>query len=400
LNGRATARGAHAAAWLLVVCAAGCGRETAEQPPHLRDPFAEVPRQPDSVVFPPRQRTTRAGLAALRAEFTRADAGGTVRAIHSWSFPDRWRLEERPSTGGPAEHRFVHRSGAETWVREPRSARSRPVEPHELEALTVEDELRLAALLWPDGDSWSVEGDGASTVQGAVPGTDGRTSRTLVAVLGDDGLPVAIESPTDGARLGLSDWHERHGRSVPRRFAFALAGHTWEEELVRFEPCDPFAETFFVPVEVARERAGRDQDVPAWRDLGALPRRAVRREAVEPPVALADARALGTTRLAELGDDGVQAEALFEVARDGRVVALLLRATDAGPVPAGFELSPAGLFGLALVVSDGEPTTLAAAHERLRRALPTDRRPEAAYLWSGGGELQLVLQSRASDDEP
>jgi len=378
------------------VGAAGCGREDAQLPQHLREPFAEVPRQPDSVVYPPRQRTRRAGLAALRAEFTRVDADGTWRAIHSWSFPDRWRLEERPSVGSAAEHRFVHRSGAETWVREPRSSRSRAAAPHELDALRIEDDLRLAALLWPDGDSWSVEDGGARS----VPGTDGRERRTLVAALDGEGLPLSIESPADGARLALADWHERHGRWVPRRFTFELAGRAWEEELVRFEPCDPFAEAFFVPVEVARERAGRADGAPDWRDLGPLPQRAVRREPVEPPGALVDARARAAARVAELGATGVPAEALFEIASDGRVAALLLRATAGGAVPTGFALTRAGLVGHAVVLPDGERATLAAAHERLQRALAPDRRPEAAYLWSGGGELQLVLPSGASDDEP
>jgi hypothetical protein len=384
-----------ARAWrfaLLVPCAAlvACGERGPAVPVVPLDPFAPVPHEPDTVAYEPRERRERAGFEALRVETEELDANDlTWRAIHTWTWPAKLRTERRPSGGSVAQYAFVHRSGDEVWLRAPLESRSRVASAAERRAVALEDGLRTAALLWPDGDTWTVE-DGAAHA---------RTNDALIAgvhfdaQLDADGRPTRIEARDGAASVELGGWREIGGRTLPAELHFDVGGLAWSESVTKFVECSPFADVYFVPVEFARAGAPDTKEPNEVREIDALPNGPCAREPLAPGTTVDEALRTANVRRGDHASLGVAVDVLVELDLEGTAAALVVRLADGAPTPAGFERPPPRR-ALSVRVEGTAAAELTRARERLAALLPTGVTPEPAYLWSGADGRHLVLAWR------
>jgi hypothetical protein len=355
------------------------------------DPFAPVPHEPNTVAYAPRERTLRAGLEALRVETEELDANErSWRAIHTWTWPSKLRVERRPSGGSVAQYAFVHRRGADVWLRAPLERHSRVATDAECHAVALEDGLRTAALLWPDGDTWTIE-DGVARAFASDALLDGVV---FEAELDANGRPMRIEARggahREGAAVDCGGWGEFEGRAVPCEFTFAIGGLVWSESVTKFVACSPFADVYFAPVELARSAAAPTSvaqgEVLA---IDALPRGACRREPLAPATELDAALRVARERAAELAGDGVPADVLVELAADGSAAALVVRLAEGAPPLESFDVPPPRR-ALSVRLDATTPAAVAAARARLAAALPIGARTDAPYVWSGADGIHLV----------
>jgi len=355
-----------------------------DPPVVVSDPFAPVPHEPNTVAYAPRERTLRAGIEALRVYTEELDANErSWRAIHTWTWPSKLRVERQPSGGSVAQYTFVHRRGDDVWLRAPLERHSRVATDAERRAVALEDGLRTAALLWPDGDTWTIE-DGVARARVNDPLLDGVV---FEAELDADGRPTRIEARGEGAVVELGGWGEFESRAVPCEFTFAIGGLAWSESVTKFVACSPFADVYFAPVELARPAAAPASVVLA---IDVLPRGACRRETLAPATALEGALRAARDREAALARDGVPADVLVELAADGSAAALVVRLAEGAPPLAGFEVPPPRR-ALSVRLDGTAPEAVAGARSRLAAALPTGAPADAPYVWSGADGMHLVL---------
>lgn len=356
----------------------------ARTPAVATDPFAPVPHEPNTVAYEPRERRVRAGCEALRVETEELDANDrTWRAIHTWTWPWKLRVERRPSGGSVAQYTFVHRHGDDVWLRAPLERHSRVATDVERRAVALEGGLRTAALLWPDGDTWTIE-DGMAHALSVDPLLEGVF---FDAELDTNGRPMRVEARAEGASVELADWREFGARWVPCELSFAVGGLTWSESVTKFAPCSPFDDVFFIPVELSRDDT---TDAPEVRTIDALPRGACRRETFASATTIDDALRAAEARLAELAREGVHADVLVELAPDDSAAALVVRLGEGVTAGDGFEVPPPRR-AVSLRLDTTTPEVIGAARSRLEARLPAGAVTGAPYLWSGADGRHLVL---------
>jgi hypothetical protein len=372
---------------------AACGDRAPVVPATPTDPFAPVPHEPDTIAYEPRERRERAGLEALRVVTEELDANDlTWQATHTWMWPSKLRSERRPSGGSVAQYAFVHRSGDDVWLRAPLESRSRAANAAERRAVALENGLRTAALLWPDGDTWTIE-DGAAYA---------RSSDALIedvqfdAELDGEGRPRRIEARDTRAFVELGGWRAIGGRTVPCELHFDIGGLAWSESVTKFVECSPFDDVYFVPVELARDAAAPASDAAdehEVRRIDALPRGACAHESLAAGTTVEQALLAADRRRAELGNAGPAADVLVELAADLSAAALVVRLAEDAGTPAGFTVPPPRR-ALSLRVDATTPAALAEALIQLTALLPAGVAPDPAYLWSGADGRHLVLPWR------
>lgn len=273
-----------------------------------------------------------------------------------YSFPDRgfWRF--RPIGGRGAQRLLVYRYGAKVYHVLADSDSSVLLKGEDLQAAILQMELRLAAMMWPDGRDWHVgsdpdrivlDGIGALETSGADP--SGRSPTGFRSYL-PDGRP--FES------LTAVFWVEHAGRRWPGGWTLSTPeGVVWRETIESVVPGGLYADRYFLPHDSNPDLQTEAEPLVGAVQAIVLPPKIARRFPL--PVgsgwleALVQAGALvDHWRTVIPESPGLDAAVEIELSLRGQPVALRLRLlSSAGPVPEGWELI-AETAGSSMLVRD------------------------------------------------
>lgn len=369
---------------VLALCVAGCDEQLPAAPGDATGTSATGERppvaSPDSCAIV----TSIVTFAAL------PDSPQRLEATYMGTDHARWWFGTL-ARGQETDRRMRYRRGDEVYGIELGTDESITFDALHAQNVTLQLELRRAALLWPEGFDWR----GTESSRRAPAAND---SGTLVVEL-EGGVPTAFRSElsehTAFERLEVRTWSdELH----PSELALFLDGElVWTERVVRFQRDCRFASFYFVPPDrraLADAGDASQLDRLTHLDLAARATKRIALEVASWDEALERAAALLTRERAAHELAGHAFEADLEMRP--RALLVHLDASEA-PLPEGFVESPAG-SAVAVLLSSAAKLT-AGRLEALRAHLPEDARggpPIVRFAAEDprGKPVQLLLESR------
>jgi hypothetical protein len=365
-----------------------------------------VPKpEPDEIVFAPRAAV--AGMRLVTATSTLRFEGlpdRPHRLVATYLFPDRarWSLRAIGEEKERGSRLLRFRAGERCFALPPGELQSLELVEADLHEALLQMELRRAALLWPDGFEWQVDGDarvakvtGHGSLRAEFQDSAPEGARPIrFASTYDDGSPCE--------RFEAVRWRE--GERWPAGFELWLGERRiWTEELTEVVHRGDFLDCFFVPPD-RREQAAARLGHAELHHFD-LPQRAVRRQVVDPP-----SRELGEAREAagvaaevwrrelEAAGDRSEVEVGLELDAEGRVTALLARIDAPTEVPAAWRAELVE-DGPALFRSLAGPEAFDRALLReLRESRPVGARSGAFELrWDSAGGARVLMPLLPAD---
>jgi len=365
----------------------------------VQDAVPDPASAPEAIAFAPRAAV--AGMRLVSATSTLHFEGlpdRPHRLVATYLFPDRarWSLRAIGEEKERGAKLLRYRAGERCFALAPGELESQELLEHDVDQAMLQLELRRAALLWPDGFEWKL--DGATRIA-SIPG-HGTLHAEFTEAAEEGARPIRFTSRyADGSeceRFEAVRW--RADERWPASFELWLGERrVWTEELTEILHRGDFLDCFFVPPD-RRERAAARLGSSEVHHFD-LPQRAVRRRAVDPPStelsasrAAAGAAAQAWQRELEAAGDPSEVAAGLELDEEGRVTALLARIDAPREVPAAWraellEDGPALFRSLA-----GPEAFDRDLLRQLRESRPVGARSGAFELrWDSAGGARVLM---------